>query len=207
MFLLLLCFALFSLTTDDNLCREHVLPSATIITCRRQYVLWISAYTAVSDDSYVPGTICAVNIGIKYCRQRRYVPATIYAVEHRHILPSATILMCRGQSVLWNLHILLSATISAGDNNYVPWTSTLLYRRRRQYMPGDQICRNTSTCYWTGCVWPKPDQAIEIGSVVHSMVRAFFGRRELKRIREVGSGICDPSRFWPPAGRNGRNWP
>ena len=58
----------------------------------------------------------------------------------------------------------------------------------------------------------RPDefsQVIQIGSgsVLHSMAHAFFGKTELKRMREVGSSTYDPARFWLYAGRNGRNWP
>ena len=35
----------------------------------------------------------------------------------------------------------------------------------------------------------------------------FFGKTELKRTREVRSGIHDPAQFWLHAGRNGQNWP
>ena len=44
---------------------------------------------------------------------------------------------------------------------------------------------------WTRCVWPDPDQAIHIGSgsVLRNMIPAFFENTELKRMREVGSGI------------------
>ena len=44
------------------------------------------------------------------------------------------------------------------------------------------------------CAWPNPDQAIQIGpgSVLHNMTHAFTGKKtELKRLREVGSGIYD----------------
>ena len=46
--------------------------------------------------------------------------------------------------------------------------------------------------------WPKPDQAIQIGSrsVLHNMkimIQAFFGKMEPNWVREVGSGMYDPS--------------
>ena len=60
---------------------------------------------------------------------------------------------------------------------------------------------NVTTTELRGCV------LIEIGSgsVLHNMIHAFFGKMELKRMREVGSGIYYPARFWLHAGRNGRN--
>ena len=62
--------------------------------------------------------------------------------------------------------------------------------------PVDDSCR--PACFWTRCVWPKPDQAIQIGSgwVLHNMVQAFFGKTEESRMREGGSGMCHPARFW-----------
>ena len=51
----------------------------------------------------------------------------------------------------------------------------------------------TLICFWTRCVCPKPDQAIQIrsGSVLHNMTWAFFGRTELNWMQEVGSSIYD----------------
>ena len=59
-------------------------------------------------------------------------------------------------------------------------------------------------CFQTRCVWPNPDQAIQIGSgsVLHNIIHAFFGKTELNHMPEVRSG-----RFWLHAGRNGHNWP
>ena len=70
----------------------------------------------------------------------------------------------------------------------------------------DDSC--TPASFQTRCVWPNPDQAIQIrsGSVLRNMIHAFFGKTELKRMREVGSGIYDPGRFWLHAGRNDHNW-
>ena len=71
----------------------------------------------------------------------------------------------------------------------------------------DDSC--TPTCFQTRCVSPNPDKATQIGSgsVSHNMIHAFFGKSELNRMREVGSGIYDPARLWLHAGRNGHNWP
>ena len=46
----------------------------------------------------------------------------------------------------------------------------------------------TPACFQTGCIWPKPDKAIQIGSgpVLHNMIQAFFGQTELNLMREVG---------------------
>ena len=51
----------------------------------------------------------------------------------------------------------------------------------------------TLTWFWTRCIWPKPDQAILIGSrpVLHNMPWAFFGRTEPSQMQEVGSGMYD----------------
>ena len=56
----------------------------------------------------------------------------------------------------------------------------------------------TPTRFLTRCVWPKPDQAIQIGPgpVLHITIGAFFERTESNRMQEVGSGIYDPGRFW-----------
>ena len=53
----------------------------------------------------------------------------------------------------------------------------------------DDSC--TRACFRTRCVWPTPDQAIQIGSgpVLYSLIRTFFGRTEPNRMRGVGSGI------------------
>ena len=55
----------------------------------------------------------------------------------------------------------------------------------------DDCC--TPACFRTGSVWPKPDQAIQVGSgsVLHSMLQAFFGKTQTNRMPEVGSGIYD----------------
>ena len=62
----------------------------------------------------------------------------------------------------------------------------------------------TPACFQTRSVWPNPDQAIQIGSgsVLHDMIHAFFGKTELKRMREVKSGIYYPARFCLHTGRN-----
>ena len=68
----------------------------------------------------------------------------------------------------------------------------------------------TLACFQTRCVWPDPDQAIQIGSgsVLHNIVDAFFEKNtELKRMRESGSGKYCPARFWLHSGCNGHNWP
>ena len=46
----------------------------------------------------------------------------------------------------------------------------------------------TPACFQIGCIWPKPDKAIQIGSgpVLHNMIQAFFGKTELNLMREVG---------------------
>ena len=66
---------------------------------------------------------------------------------------------------------------------------TLEAGRLRSARTGPDDSR-TPACFWTRCVWPKPDQAIQIGSgpVLHNMIWAFRGRTEL-RMREAGSGI------------------
>ena len=48
------------------------------------------------------------------------------------------------------------------------------------------------------CVWPDPDQAIQIrsGLVLHSMAHAFFGKMELKRMWEVRSSMILAA-HWP----------
>ena len=63
----------------------------------------------------------------------------------------------------------------------------------------DDSC--TPACFQTRCVWPDPDQAIQIGSgsVLRDMIHAFFGKTVLQRMRS--------GRFWLNAGRNGHNWP
>ena len=45
-------------------------------------------------------------------------------------------------------------------------------------------------CFLSGRVWPNPDQAIQMGpgSVLRNTIHAFFGKTELKRMREVGYG-------------------
>ena len=65
----------------------------------------------------------------------------------------------------------------------------------------------TLTCFQMGCVWPKPDQAIQIrsGLVLHNMIQAFSGRLEANGMQEVGSGIYDPAQFWLHTGHNGWN--
>ena len=67
----------------------------------------------------------------------------------------------------------------------------------------------TPACFQTRCVWPNPGQATQIGSgsVLQNMNHAFFEKTELKRMREVRSGIYYPARFWLHAGRNGHIWP
>ena len=63
----------------------------------------------------------------------------------------------------------------------------------------------TPACFQTRRVWPNPDWAIQIGSrsVLHNMIHVFFGKMEQKPMREVGSGIYSPARFWL---HNGHNW-
>ena len=70
----------------------------------------------------------------------------------------------------------------------------------------DDFC--TVACFQTRCIWPKPDQAIQIGCglVLHKMIHAIFGRTEPNLIQEVESGMYNPDRFWPHAGHNGHNW-
>ena len=67
----------------------------------------------------------------------------------------------------------------------------------------------TPACFRTGCIWPKPDQAIQIRSELglHSMVQAFSGKTEPNWMREVGSGIYNSAIFWLHAGHNGHNCP
>ena len=64
-------------------------------------------------------------------------------------------------------------------------------------------------CFLTRCFWPKPDQAIQIGSrlSLHNMIRAFFGRPEPNWMRKVGWDIYDLAQFWLHSGHNGHNWP
>ena len=53
--------------------------------------------------------------------------------------------------------------------------------------------------------WPGHSDQIRVGFAQYD--HAFFGKTELKRMREVGFGIYYPARFWLRAGRNGSNWP
>ena len=75
-------------------------------------------------------------------------------------------------------------------------------------------------CFQTRRIWPNPDQAIQFGFgffvvivcfllllFLHNMIHAFFGKTELKRLREVGSGMYYPARLGLYAGRNGHDWP
>ena len=55
--------------------------------------------------------------------------------------------------------------------------------------PGpDDSC--TQACFWTRCIWPKPDQAIQVrsGLVFNTMTQAFFGRTELNQMQHIWSG-------------------
>ena len=54
----------------------------------------------------------------------------------------------------------------------------------------------TLAFFRTRCIWPRPDQAIKIGSrsFLHNMVQAFFGKMEPNQIQEAGSGIYA---IWP----------
>ena len=69
----------------------------------------------------------------------------------------------------------------------------------------------TLACLWTRYVWPKCDFVsviqIGLGSVLHSMVLAFFGKMEPNRRREVRFGIYNLARFWLHAGHDSHNWP
>ena len=57
---------------------------------------------------------------------------------------------------------------------------------------------STPACFWTRSVQPKPDQDIQIGSmlVLYSMIQAFFGRTEPDQMQEVGSCSILAAR-WP----------
>ena len=48
----------------------------------------------------------------------------------------------------------------------------------------------TPTCFQTRCVWPEPDQAIQVGSglVLHNVIWVFFGSMGPNQMREVGFG-------------------
>ena len=59
---------------------------------------------------------------------------------------------------------------------------------------------NVTTTELRGCVLIEVAIQIGSGSVLHNMIHAFFGKMELKRMREVGSGIYYPARFWLHAG-------
>ena len=67
----------------------------------------------------------------------------------------------------------------------------------------------TLACFQTRCFWPKPDQAIQIGTrlVLHSMIHASFGRTEPNWMWEVRSGIYiyDLAQFWLHTGHNGHS--
>ena len=72
----------------------------------------------------------------------------------------------------------------------------------------DDSC--TLACFRTRCTWPKPGQAIQIGSglVLYNMTRAFKNKQnknkpELNQMREARSGTYNPAWFWPHAGHNG----
>ena len=67
----------------------------------------------------------------------------------------------------------------------------------------------TPVCFWTRFIWPKPDQAIQIRSllILYVMIGAFFERIELNQMQEVGSDLYDPAPFWLYAGDNDHNWP
>ena len=64
-------------------------------------------------------------------------------------------------------------------------------------------------CFQTRCVWPKPDQSIQVRSrqVLHNMIHAFFGWMELNLMWEVGSSIYSLARFWLHAGHDSHNKP
>jgi len=52
---------------------------------------------------------------------------------------------------------------------------------------------NVTTTKLRGCVLIEAANQIGSGSVLHNMIYAFFGKTELNRMREVGSGIYDPA--------------
>ena len=69
----------------------------------------------------------------------------------------------------------------------------------------------TPACFRIRCSFPqnltRPSRS-DLGRFSTTvMIWAFFGRTEPKRMGEFGSGIYDPARLWPQAGRNGHNWP
>ena len=75
---------------------------------------------------------------------------------------------------------------NADESESGKWAAACLHSARTK---PNESC--TPACFQTRCFWPKPDQAIHIGSslVLHSMTGAFFGRMELNWMREVGYGI------------------
>ena len=66
----------------------------------------------------------------------------------------------------------------------------------------------TAACFWTRSVWPKPEEAIQIGSgpVLHNMIWAYFRRVKPNCMRSIRH-ICNPAEVWLHAGHNGHNWP
>ena len=100
----------------------------------------------------------------------------------------------------WHSHPELN-WIWAGFAQYDPgrlWKNAIKSAEREklvvgQLRPGpNDSC--TLACFRTRCVWPNPDQAIQIGfrSVLHNMIHAFFEKTELNQMLH--------------AGHNGYNW-
>ena len=95
---------------------------------------------------------------------------------------------------------------SSVDNRTESKSWKLWLHPARNWKPGPMI--PALACFQTRCVWPNPDQAIQIRSVLllHNITHAFFGRTELKRMLAVRYSIYYPAWFWWHAGRNGHNW-
>ena len=96
-----------------------------------------------------------------------------------------------------------SEALARSGPNY-SCTPTCFWARCIWPKPG-QAVQIGSTCFWARCIWPKPGQAVQIGSgrpVLHNMIRAFFGTTEPNWMQEIGSGIYDPAQFLSARCRN-----
>ena len=70
-------------------------------------------------------------------------------------------------------------------------------------IPAHQLA---SRPYASGQTLARPPRS-DPGQFCRISTMPSFKKTELKRMREVRSGIYYPARFWLHAGRNGHNWP